>query len=93
MVKQATPLSIVTEAPSDYERPSQEELLQEADRLYDAYVKPLEEQHLGQYVAVAADGRTIIGSSELEVLKEAVETFGPGSFMFRFGEAIRRRPW
>jgi len=93
MVKQATPLSTASEAPSDYERPSQDELLAEADRLYEAYVKPLERDHHGQYVAVAADGRTVVGPSELEVVKEAVERFGRGSVVYKLGEAIRKRPW
>jgi hypothetical protein len=53
----------------------------EADRqLYERFGKPLEGDHLGEYVAIAPDGRTILGSRAADVLQRAVETFGSGNF-------------
>lgn len=58
----------------------------EAERLYEQYGKPLEAQHLGQYVAITHDGRTILGPTVLDVMQRATATFGPGSFIYKVGE-------
>ena len=70
------------------EPPSQQELKAEADRLYATYVKPLEPEHWGQYVAVARDGRTLLGNSSDEVLRRAAEELGLGNFLFKVGEVV-----
>jgi hypothetical protein len=50
-------------------------------RLYEQYGKPLEEEHSGEYVAIAFDGQTILAKRSGEVLKRAVERFGSGNFV------------
>lgn len=59
---------------------------QEAERLYEQYGKPLEPQHTGQYVAISTDGKTLLGSTVLEVMQQAKAAFGPGSFIFKVGD-------
>jgi len=63
-----------------------EERKRQADALYERYGRPLETQHRGEYVAIAPDGRTLLGSSVREALLEAKATFGAGNFIFKLGE-------
>ena len=56
-----------------------------ADSLYERYGKPLEPDHRGEYLAVALDGRTILGRTLIEVAQRARDAFGPGSFLFKVG--------
>ena len=51
--------------------------------LYNQYGRPLEAAHRGEFVAISPDGRTILGSSDVEVLKQAVTAFGSGNFAFK----------
>lgn len=59
--------------------------LQEGDELYERYGKPLEAEHWGEFVAIFPDGRTLIGPTAGEVMRQAVQTFGPGSYVFKVG--------
>lgn len=56
-----------------------------ADQLYAQYGKPLEAEHAGKYVAVAPDGRLVLGQTMLETAQRARDRFGPGSFLFKVG--------
>lgn len=76
---------------ADGGRERQRALQAEADRLYETYVKPLEAEHWGEFAVVAADGRMVIRSSELEALQEAIATLGRGHFLFDIGEVHRWR--
>lgn len=67
---------------------AQEELNQRARRLYDQYAKPLEAEHLGEFAAIAPDGRTLLGSSADEAGREAKRAFGPGNFVFKIGPRV-----
>ena len=58
----------------------------EAETLYEQYGKPLEATHIGQYVAITKDGKTIVGLSLLQVMQQAITAFGRGSFIFKVGE-------
>ena len=60
--------------------------MEEANRLYTLYVKPLEREHTGEYAAVTPDGRIVIGPTLLDTVEEAVSTFGPGNVVFKVGE-------
>ena len=62
------------------------DLMKQSDDLYTHYVKPLEAEYLGHYVAVSNDGRTILGVSLMEVADQAVDQLGPGSFVFKIGD-------
>lgn len=57
----------------------------ESDQLYEQYGKPLERDHEGDYLAIAPDGRTLMGHTLLDVAQRAKEAFGPGSFLFKIG--------
>jgi hypothetical protein len=52
-------------------------------RLYEQYGKSLEKDHTGEYVAIGADGQTLIGASAAEVLQQAVDAFGSGNFALK----------
>lgn len=41
----------------------QEQLLAEANALYDKYAKHLETDHWGEYVAISRDGRVVLGEA------------------------------
>jgi hypothetical protein len=62
------------------------QLAQQADSLYERYGKPLEATHNGKYVAISADGKTIIGASLPEVMAQAKQQLGTGNFVFKIGE-------
>lgn len=57
-----------------------------ADRLYEEHGKPLEQAHLGEYLAVSRGGNTVMGPDLREVLQKARATLGPGNFVFKVGE-------
>lgn len=57
-----------------------------ATRLYDAYGKPLEDKHRGEYVAISEQGQTVLKPSLLEVAQAAAQVLGPGAFVFKVGE-------
>jgi hypothetical protein len=60
--------------------------LREADTLYERYGRPLEAEHRGEYVAIAPDGRTLVGPTVLAVAQRGRDAFGPGYFVFKLGE-------
>lgn len=62
-----------------------EERRVQADALYERYGKPLEQEHRGEYIAISPGGRTLLGSSVIDVLRNAKATFGPGNFVFKVG--------
>lgn len=62
--------------------------LREADDLYDRFGTPLEAEHYGEYVAITEDGRTLVGPSPQEVMRQAVRAFGAGSYVFKLGERV-----
>lgn len=66
-------------------RRKQLELLDQANRLYDRYAKPFEDQHGGKFIAIAPDGRALIGDTAREVGRAAKASFGPGNFVFKLG--------
>jgi len=59
------------------------ERVKEAAVLYEKHAKNLESDHFGEFVAIAHDGRIIIGKNDIEVLKKAIKDFGSGRFAFR----------
>jgi hypothetical protein len=66
----------------------QQALLAEANRLYEQYGKPFEAEHLGQFVAISRDGRTLLGTSAGAVGRQAKDAFGPGNFVFKIGPRV-----
>jgi hypothetical protein len=68
----------------DWQQP-QSEMVAEAHRLYDAYVKPLERDHWGEYAVVAPDGRVVVNPDEREAVREAVATLSRGHLLVKIG--------
>ena len=61
--------------------------LQDSDILYERYVRPLEPVHRGQYVGVARDGRTVLGHTLVDVVRQAATVFDKGnSVVFKVGD-------
>jgi hypothetical protein len=75
----------MTDQQTDY---NSEEMDRLADQLYERYGRPMEAEHWGKFVAIARDGRTLLGESLSGLLEEASSTFGPGVFVFKVGEQI-----
>ncbi len=59
-----------------------------ADQLYERHGRPLEDEHWGEFVAIAPDGRTVLAPTLLEALRRATAAFGPGNFVFKVGERV-----
>ena len=51
------------------------------EELYDRFVRNLESQHRGEFVAVHSDGRIIVDKNDIEVVDRALQQFGPGTFV------------
>ena len=68
--------------------PLNQQLLEQAKRLYEQYGRPLEQENWAEYVAIFPDGRLVLGRSRLEALDQAVYQFGPGSFLFQVGNKV-----
>ena len=64
---------------------SNDKLMEQADSLYELYGRPLEQKHWGDFVAIFPDGSLVLGNSRLDVLEQALDQFGPGSFLFKVG--------
>jgi hypothetical protein len=65
-----------------------EDLVRQSDELYERYGKPYEAEHWGEYVAIAPDGRTVIGPTLDEVTERAAEILGRGVFVFKVGPKV-----
>src|SRR5437588_193848 len=59
----------------------QHKIKQRADRLYDQYAKPLEDEHRGKYIAVSPSGQVVMGDSAVGetswILADGSEVFAP----------------
>jgi len=65
------------------------------DSLYERYGRPLEQEHYGEYVAIAQDGRVIVGKDDIEVVQKAIHEFGSGNSVlcrigYRYVDKLRR---
>ncbi len=62
---------------------------QQAEKLYQRFVKPLESKHKGKYVAVSPQGKTIFGSTVIDVLKRANVDLGKITpLVFKVGQKV-----
>jgi hypothetical protein len=74
---------------ADSEAPMADQgLTRRFDDLYEQYVKPVESQYHGKYVAVAPDGRMVFGESRYEVVKAATEVLGSDSCIYKVGVRV-----
>jgi hypothetical protein len=60
--------------------------IREADELYERYARPLERDHMGEYVVVTRDGRVLVGREVHQLAREALSHLGKGHFIFKIGE-------
>ena len=65
---------------------SNTDLMEQSEKLYNQYGKPLEQDHWGEYIAIFPDGRTLVGTDLMAVSDQALDQFGQGSFVFKLGE-------
>ena len=59
---------------------------QEARRIYDLHVKPVEQAHRGEYALVTPDGTVVFAPSLVDVMKRAHEQRHLGNFIFKVGD-------
>ena len=71
---------------------SNEKTLDEEDALYERYGKPLEAEHWGKFIAIAPDGRTLLGADMHATHREGRKAFGEGVFLFHVGEKYIKLP-
>jgi len=62
------------------------QLIDESEKLYERFGKPLEKEHCGEFAAVFPDGRSLVGVDLEDVSNRALSQFGKGSFVFKIGE-------
>jgi hypothetical protein len=67
---------------------NQAALEQQGDQLYAQYVKPLEQKHAGKYVAVSPQGKVVLASTLVDVMKKAEAELGSGNFVFKVGDIV-----
>ena len=65
---------------------SQSEGVARLNRIYEQYVKPVENVHPGEYVLVRPDGELVFGPTLLEVVMKAQEVAHPDNCLFKVGE-------
>lgn len=63
-----------------------QELVEQADALYERYAKPLENDHWGEYIAISKSGKFVVGADLTDVRWRSLEQLGKGSFVFKIGE-------
>ena len=63
------------------------------DLLYERHGRSLEIGHTGEFVAIADDGRTLVGSDQLSVAQLALAQFGRGGFALRRIGAPAEMSW
>ena len=61
--------------------------IDEIEQLYERHAKHLEATHWGKFLALAPDGRYLVGDDDVAVFVEAIQQFGQGNFvLLRVGE-------
>lgn len=68
------------------------EAVKRNNALYDKHVQPLEDEHWGKFVAVAPDGRTMLGTNPYKVDMDAWNDFGNKAVMFQVGDKESVKP-
>ena len=61
----------------------------QAEKLYQEFVKPFEHKHRDKYVAVSPEGKTIFGSTMINVLRQTKTSFGEITpLVFKVGQKV-----
>ncbi len=56
------------------------------DRVYETYVKPLEQDHKDEFVLVTATGQTVLASSLLDAVRHASKMPSKDNIIFKVGQ-------
>lgn len=59
------------------------EIIERDNALYERYGKPLEEDHVGEYVAISEEGEILLSEDLLALVDQALERFGSGKVALR----------
>ncbi|HLZ72408.1 MAG TPA: hypothetical protein VKV26_21090 [Dehalococcoidia bacterium] len=59
---------------------------EEMDDRYDRFVRLLEQEHWGEFVAVSAEGNVLLSDSLLQAVRDARDRLDPDSIVFKVGE-------
>ena len=60
--------------------------LEKQRQLYEKFGKPLEKEHKGEFIAISLEGEILLDRRLGELLKQAIDEFGPDNFaMARVG--------
>lgn len=63
--------------------------IHDANKVYEKYVKPLEQKHKGQFAGVSYTGKIIIAPTLLEAMEQSENSFGRrNSFIFKIGDKV-----
>ena len=65
-----------------------EDLLAQSNSLYEQVGRVPEADHAGEFVAIAPDGRTLLGRSAGEAGRKAKAAIGPGDSVFKPGPRV-----
>jgi hypothetical protein len=58
------------------------------DSIYQTYGRPLETEHRDEFAVIAPDGRYVLGATRTEALEKALQSLGPGHFLYRIGHRV-----
>ena len=64
------------------------ETLDAGDELYEQFGRPLEADHYGEFVAIARDGKFVLGKDIYAVASEANHVLGGGVYLFKIGPKV-----
>ncbi len=62
--------------------------VQDANRIYDLHVKPVEDLHRGEYAVVWSDGQTVFAGTLLDAARLAHRAPSADNFIFKVGERV-----
>ena len=61
---------------------------EDMDRVYQQYVKPLEQTHTGEYVLVTPNGRILLAPTLLEIAQQAQQAPSKDNCIFKVGDKV-----
>jgi len=65
---------------------SEEDAGARLDRMYEQYVKPVEQDHLGEYVVVTPAGEMYFAQTQSELVKKTMHLREGGNCLYKVGE-------
>jgi len=55
------------------------------DKIYEKYVKPVEQEHWGEYVLVRPDGQMLFAAEMIDLMEDTEEMRDPENCLFKVG--------